>query len=198
MCGRPGIVLHVEGLTKEVVQEVGSASLCHFQDPSLEAMATIYPVTLDELQNIPGVGAGKAKRYGEEFCKLIKRHCEENEIERPEDLRVRTVANKSKMKVAIIQAIDRKVALDDIAMSKGIEFEELLDEIEAIVYSGTKLNIDYFLEDIMDEDHLLDIYDYFKESTTDKIDDALDELGDDFTEEEVRLVRIKFISEMAN
>ena len=153
---------------------------------------------LDELQNIPGVGAGKAKRYGEEFCKLIKRHCEENEIERPEDLRVRTVANKSKMKVAIIQAIDRKVALDDIAMSKGIEFEELLDEIEAIVYSGTKLNIDYFLEDIMDEDHLLDIYDYFKESTTDNIDDALDELGDDFTEEEVRLVRIKFISEMAN
>ena len=123
---------------------------------------------------------------------------EENEIERPEDLRVRTVANKSKMKVAIIQAIDRKVALDDIAMSKGIEFEELLDEIEAIVYSGTKLNIDYFLEDIMDEDHLLDIYDYFKESTTDNIDDALDELGDDFTEEEVRLVRIKFISEMAN
>ena len=106
-------------------------------------MATIYPITLDELQNIPGVGAGKAKRYGEEFCKLIKRHCEENEIERPEDLRVRTVANKSKMKVAIIQAIDRKVALDDIAMSKGIEFEELLDEIEAIVYSGTKLNIDY-------------------------------------------------------
>lgn len=128
----------------------------------MEAMATIYPVTLDELQNIPGVGAGKAKRYGEEFCKLIKRHCEENEIERPEDLRVRTVANKSKMKVAIIQAIDRKVALDDIAMSKGIEFEELLDEIEAIVYSGTKLNIDYFLEDIMDEDHLLDIYDYLK------------------------------------
>ena len=123
---------------------------------------------------------------------------EENEIERPEDLRVRTVANKSKMKVAIIQAIDRKVALDDIAMSKGIEFEELLDEIEAIVYSGTKLNIDYFLEDIMDEDHLLDIYDYFKESTTDDIDDALGELGDDFTEEEVRLVRIKFISEMAN
>ena len=169
-----------------------------FQDPSLEAMATIYPVTLEELQNIPGVGAGKAKRYGEEVCKLIKRHCEENEIERPEDLRVRTVANKSKMKVAIIQAIDRKVALDDIALSKGIEFSELLDEVEAIVYSGTKLNIDYFLDEIMDEDHMLDIYDYFKESTTDKIDDALDELGDEFTEEEVRLVRIKFISEMAN
>jgi ATP-dependent DNA helicase RecQ len=150
------------------------------------------------LQNIPGVGAGKAKRYGEEFCKLIKRHCQENEIERPEDLRVRTVANKSKMKVAIIQAIDRKVALDDIALSKGIEFDELLDEVEAIVYSGTKLNIDYFLDEIMDEDHLEDIYDYFKESTTDDINTAINELGDEYSEEEIRLVRIKFISEMAN
>ena len=185
-------------LRKELSAKLDIPPYVIFQDQSLEAMATIYPVTMDELQNIPGVGAGKAKRYGEEFCKLIKRHCEENEIERPEDLRVRTVANKSKMKVSIIQAIDRKVALDDIALSKGIEFGELLDEVEAIVYSGTKLNIDYFLEEIMDEDHLLDIYDYFKESTTDKIDDALDELGDDFTEEEVRLVRIKFISEMAN
>ena len=111
---------------------------------------------------------------------------------------MRTVANKSKLKVSIIQSIDRKVALDDIAMSKGIEFDELLEEIEAIVYSGTKLNIDYFLNEIMDEDHLLDIYDYFKESTTDKISDAMDELGNDFTEEEIRLVRIKFISEMAN
>lgn len=194
----PALYSMLKDLRKKLSKKLEVPPYVIFQDPSLEAMATIYPVTLDELQNIPGVGAGKAKRYGEEFCKLIKRHCEENEIERPEDLRVRTVANKSKMKVAIIQAIDRKVALDDIAMSKGIEFEELLDEIEAIVYSGTKLNIDYFLEDIMDEDHLLDIYDYFKESTTDNIDDALDELGDDFTEEEVRLVRIKFISEMAN
>ena len=194
----PALYSMLKDLRKKLSKKLEVPPYVIFQDPSLEAMATIYPVTLDELQNIPGVGAGKAKRYGEEFCKLIKRHCEENEIERPEDLRVRTVANKSKMKVAIIQAIDRKVALDDIAMSKGIEFEELLDEIEAIVYSGTKLNIDYFLEDIMDEDHLLDIYDYFKESTTDDIDDALGELGDDFTEEEVRLVRIKFISEMAN
>jgi ATP-dependent DNA helicase RecQ len=164
----------------------------------LEAMATIYPVTMDELQNIPGVGAGKAKRYGEEFCKLIKRHCEENEIERPEDLRVRTVANKSKLKVSIIQSIDRKVALDDIAVAKGIDFSELLDEVEAIVYSGTKLNIDYFLDEVMDEDHLDDIYEYFKESTTDSLDEAFDELGDDYTEDEIRLVRIKFISEMAN
>ena len=194
----PALYSMLKDLRKKLSKKLEVPPYVIFQDPSLEAMATIYPVTLDELQNIPGVGAGKAKRYGEEFCKLIKRHCEENEIERPEDLRVRTVANKSKMKVAIIQAIDRKVALDDIALSKGIEFGELLDEVEAIVYSGTKLNIDYFLEEIMDEDHLLDIYDYFKESTTDKIDDALDELGDDFTEEEVRLVRIKFISEMAN
>ena len=166
--------------------------------PPLEQMATMYPVDMQELQNIPGVGAGKAKRYGQEFCELIKKHCEENEIDRPEDLRVRTVANKSKLKVSIIQSIDRKVALDDIAVAKGIEFGELLDEIEAIVYSGTKLNIDYFLEEIMDEDHMQDIYDYFKESVTDKIDDAMDELGDDYTEDEIRLVRIKFISEMAN
>ena len=194
----PALYTMLKDLRKKLSKQLEVPPYVIFQDPSLEAMATIYPITLEELQNIPGVGAGKAKRYGEEFCKLIKRHCEENEIERPEDLRVRTVANKSKMKVAIIQAIDRKVALDDIANSKGIEFDELLDEIEAIVYSGTKLNIDYFLEDIMDEDHLLDIYDYFKESTTDDIDDALDELGDEYTEEEVRLVRIKFISEMAN
>ena len=194
----PALFSMLKDLRKKLSKKLEVPPYVIFQDPSLEAMATIYPVTLEELQNIPGVGAGKAKRYGEEFCKLIKRHCEENEIERPEDLRVRTVANKSKLKVSIIQAIDRKVALDDIAMSKGIEFDELLDEIEAIVYSGTKLNIDYFLEDIMDEDHMLDIYDYFRESTTDKIEDALEELGDDFTEEEVRLVRIKFISEMAN
>ena len=194
----PALYSMLKDLRKKLSKKLEVPPYVIFQDPSLEAMATIYPVTMEELQNIPGVGAGKAKRYGEEFCKLIKRHCEENEIERPEDLRVRTVANKSKLKVSIIQAIDRKVALDDIALSKGIEFEDLLDEVEAIVYSGTKLNIDYFLEDIMDEDHMLDIYDYFKESTTDDIDDALDELGDDFTEEEVRLVRIKFISEMAN
>jgi ATP-dependent DNA helicase RecQ len=153
---------------------------------------------MDELQNIPGVGAGKAKRYGKEFCELIRQHCSENEIERPEDMRVRTVANKSKQKVSIIQSIDRQVALDDIAVSKGMEFNELLDEIESIVYSGTKLNIDYFLSDIMDEDHMLDIYDYFKESETDRLDEAIEELGEDYTEDEIRLVRIKFISDMAN
>lgn len=193
----PVLYSMLKDLRKKMAKRLDVPPYVIFQDPSLEAMATIYPVTLEELQNIPGVGAGKAKRYGQEFCELIK-HCEENEIDRPEDLRVRTVANKSKLKVSIIQSIDRKVALDDIAVAKGIEFGELLDEIEAIVYSGTKLNIDYFLEEIMDEDHMQDIYDYFKESVTDKIDDAMDELGDDYTEDEIRLVRIKFISEMAN
>ncbi len=194
----PALYSMLKDLRKKMSKKLDVPPYVIFQDPSLEAMATTYPVTLEELQNIPGVGTGKAKRYGQEFCVLIKKHCDENEIERPEDLRVRTVANKSKIKVSIIQAIDRKVALDDIALSKGLEFGELLDEVEAIVYSGTRLNIDYFLEEIMDEDHMLDIYDYFKESTTDKIDDAMDELGDDYTEDEIRLVRIKFISEMAN
>ena len=194
----PALYSMLKDLRKKMSKKLDVPPYVIFQDPSLEAMATTYPVTLEELQNIPGVGSGKAKRYGQEFCVLIKKHCEENEIERPEDLRVRTVANKSKIKVSIIQAIDRKVALDDIALSKGLEFGELLDEVEAIVYSGTRLNIDYFLQEIMDEDHMLDIYDYFKESTTDKIDDAMEELGDDYTEDEIRLVRIKFISEMAN
>ena len=194
----PALYAMLKDLRKKLSKKLEVPPYVIFQDPSLEAMATIYPVTLEELQNIPGVGAGKAKRYGTEFCELIRRHCEENEIERPEDLRVRTVANKSKLKVSIIQSIDRKVALDDIAFSKGIEINELLDEMEAIVYSGTKLNIDYVLEDVMDEDHVEDIYDYFKESTTDSIDEAMKELGDDYTEDEIRLVRIKFISEMAN
>jgi ATP-dependent DNA helicase RecQ len=162
-------------------------------------MATTYPITIEELQNIPGVGAGKAKRFGEEFVKLIKKHVQENEIERPEDLRVRSVANKSKLKVSIIQAIDRKIALDDIAESKGLDFDELLDEIEAIVNSGTKINIDYFLVQIMDQDRIDEVFDYFKEAESEDVDDALKELGEnDYTEEEIRLVRIKFISEMGN
>jgi len=188
----------MKDLRKKLSKKLEVPPYVIFQDPSLEAMATTYPVTIDELQNIPGVGAGKAKRYGQEFIELIKRHVTENEIERPEDLRVRTVANKSKLKVFIVQSIDRKVALDDIALTKGLEFSELLDEIEAIVYSGTKITIDYFLNEIMDEDHIDDIYLYFKESETDGLEAAIDELGNDYTEEEIRLVRIKFLSEMAN
>lgn len=194
----PTLYQMLKDLRKRMSKDLEVPPYVIFQDASLEAMATIYPQNIEELQNIPGVGAGKAKRYGEKFCELIKCHCEENEIERPEDLRIRTVANKSKIKVSIIQSIDRKVALDDIAVAKGIEFEELLDEIEAIVYSGTKINIDYFIEDVMDEDHISDIYLYFKESDTDDLEEALEELGNDYSEEEIRLVRIKFISELAN
>ena len=194
----PTLFQMLKDLRKRLSKELDVPPYVIFQDPSLEAMATIYPQTIEELQNIPGVGAGKAKRYGTEFCKLIKQHCKDFEIERPEDLRIRTVANKAKDKVAIISSIDRQVALDDIAVAKGLEFDELLDKIEAIVYSGTKINIDYFINDVMDEDHVEDIYQYFKESETDDLEDAIDELGNEYSEEEIRLVRIKFISEMAN
>lgn len=189
----------LKDLRKKLSKKLDVPPFVIFQDPSLEAMATTYPITMDELQNIPGVGAGKAKRYGDEFIKVIKEYVKENDIIRPEDLRVRTVANKSKLKVSIIQAIDRKIALDDIALSKGLDINELLDEIEAIVYSGTKINIDYFLEDVMDPDRVDEIFEYFKSAETDSIDDALDKLGiDDFSEMEIRLVRIKFLSEVGN
>lgn len=188
----------LKDLRKKIARKLELPPYVIFQDPSLEAMATTYPITMDELQNITGVGAGKAKRYGEEFLKVIKAHVEENEIERPEDLRVRSVANKSKLKISIIQAIDRKIALDDLATSKGLEFSELLDHIEAIVYSGTKINIHYFIDEIMDEDHQEDIFEYFRESESDSLEEAINELGSEYTEEEIRLVRIKFISEMGN
>ena len=194
----PTLFAMLKDLRKKVAKQKGVPAYAVFQESSLEQMATVYPVTLEELQQVQGVGAGKARKFGKEFVELIKRHCEENEIERPEDLRVRTVAKKSAMKVKIIQSIDRQVALDDIANAQGLEFEELLDEVEAIVYSGTKLNIDYFLEEVMDDDHVDDIYDYFSESDTDDLNTAMDELGDDYSEDEVRLVRIKFLSEVAN
>ena len=188
----------LKSLRKEISRKKKVPQYVIFQDSSLEQMATVYPVSLQELQQIQGVGSGKAKRYGKEFCDLIKRHSEENDIERPEELRVRTVAKKSMLKVYIIQSIDRQMALDDIADAKGLDFGELLDEVEAIVYSGTKLNIDYFLDEVMDEDHVDDIYDYFRESETDDLETAMEELGEDYSEDEIRLVRIKFFSEMAN
>lgn len=194
----PSLYQMLTDLRKRLSKELEVPPYVIFQDNSLEAMATTYPQTLEELQNIPGVGAGKAKRYGTEFCELIKKHCEDNDIERPEDFRIRTVANKSQLKISIIHSIDRKVALDDIAMSKGMEFDELLEKIEAIVYSGTKINIDYFINEVMDDDDVNDIYQYFKESETDDIDAAIEELGQEYSEDEIRLVRIKFISEMAN
>ncbi len=194
----PELYAMLKDLRKKVAKKQGLPGYVIFQDVSLEQMATMYPITIEELQNIQGVGIGKAKRYGREFCELIKRHCEENDIERPEELRVRTVAKKSMLKVKIIQSIDRQIPLDDIASAQGLEFEELLDEIEAIVYSGTKLNIDYFLDEVMDADHIDDIYEYFRESETGDIETALEELGDDSTENDIRLVRIKFLSEMGN
>lgn len=195
----PTLSAMLKDLRKKVSKRLERPPYVIFQDVSLEQMATDYPVTLEELKNIQGVGEGKVKQpYAQEFVDLIKQYCEENGIERQVDMRVRTVAKKSMLKVKIIQSIDRQVALDDIATAQGIEFEELLDEVEAIVYSGTKLNIDYFLEEVMDEDHIDDIYDYFTESDTDKLSVAQDELGDEYSEDEIRLVRIKFISEMAN
>ncbi|MBR5930067.1 MAG: DNA helicase RecQ [Prevotella sp.] len=194
----PTLYAMLKDLRRKVAKQLNLPPYVIFMDGSLEQMATVYPVTLEELQNIQGVGAGKAKKFGKEFVELIKKHCEENDVERPEDLRVRTVAKKSMLKVKIIQNIDRQVALDDIANAQGLEFEELLDEVEAIVYSGTKLNIDYFLEEVMDEDHVDDIFEYFRESDTDDLDTAMEELGTDYSEDEVRLVRIKFLSDMAN
>ena len=188
----------LKDLRRKIAKQHGLPTYVIFQEPSLDAMATTYPITIEELQNIPGVGPGKAKRYGKDFIDLIKKYVEENEIERPEDMRVRTVANKSKLKVEIITAIDRKVPLDALAESKDLEFDELLDELEAIVYSGTKINVSYYIEEAIDTDIEEDIFEYFKESESDDIETAMQELGDDYTEEEIRLVRIKFLSEMGN
>lgn len=186
-------------LRKKMSSKYGKPPYVIFQDVSIDQMATDYPVTLDELKNIQGVGEGKVKQpYAEEFTNLIKCYCEENGIERQSDIRVRTVAKNSMLKISIVQNIDRQIALDDIAEAKGMDFSDFLDEVEAIVYSGTKLNIDYFLEEVIDDDTVEEIYNYFKGSETDDLKTAIAQLGDDYTEDEIRLVRIKFISEQAN
>ncbi|MBQ7422760.1 MAG: DNA helicase RecQ [Prevotella sp.] len=192
------LFLMLKDLRKNMAHKLSVPPYVIFQDVSLEQMATMFPITELELQNIQGVGAGKAKRYGKEFIELIKTYCVENDIERPEELRVRTVAKKSIQKVKIIQGIDHLIPLDDIATAEGLDFDDLLDKVEEIVYSGTKLNIDYFLDEVMDEDHIDDIYNYFSESETDDLNVAQDELGGDYSEDEIRLVRVKFLSEMAN
>lgn len=186
----------LKDLRKKVAKKLDLPPYVVFQDFSLEAMATTYPISIEELQNITGVGAGKAKRYGEEFVKVIKKHVEDNEIERPEDLRVRSVANKSKQKINIIQAIDRRVPLDELAEAHGLEFGELLDEIEAIMYSGSKINISYYINEVIDPDVQEEIFDYFKRTEHDDLQAAIDELGADYTEDEIRLMRIKFLSEL--
>ncbi|WP_321348472.1 DNA helicase RecQ [uncultured Draconibacterium sp.] len=197
--GDPQLFAMLKDLRKKMAKKLNLPPFVIFQDPSLADMSIQYPVTTQELQNIQGVGQGKARRYGKEFVALIKSYVEENEIERPEDLVVRTVANKSKMKVFIIQSIDRKLSFEDIADSKGIEVSDVIGEVEAIVNSGTKLNIDYYIDDVIDEDHQDDIFDYFREAETDSVQDALEELGEEeYSEDDIRLMRVKFFSDLGN
>ena len=189
----------LKDLRKKVAKQHGLPPFVIFQDPSLEDMAVQYPITIEEMQNITGVGVGKARKFGEEFIKLIKAYVEEKEIIRPQDMIVKSVGNKSGNKIFIIQSIDRKMDFEDIARAKDLDFDELLTEIEGIVNSGTRLDISYYLRDFMDEDKIEDIYLYFKEDAqSDSLDAAIDELGADYTEEEIRLVRIKFICEQGN
>jgi ATP-dependent DNA helicase RecQ len=197
--GDPQLFSMLKDLRKKIAKKHDLPPFVIFQDPSLADMSIQYPISLEELQNIQGVGSGKARRYGKEFVTLIKRYVDENEIERPDDLVVKTVANKSKLKVFIIQSIDRKISFDDIANSKGVDVKDIITEVEAIVNSGTRLNINYYIDDILDEDHQEEIFDYFKEAEVDSVQDALDELGEDeYSEEDIRLMRIKFFSDLGN
>ena len=188
----------LKGLQKDMARKLNLPPYVIFQEMSLEAMSTTYPVTLQELALVPGVGEGKAKRFGAEFIDLIKKHVEENEIQRPSEYKVRQMANKSQTKIFIIQSIDRKIDLEELAESRSLEFSELISELETIVMSGTKINIDYYLNDILEEDSQQEAIDYFRETESDDIDAAIEDLGDEFSEEEVRLMRVKFISEMGN
>lgn len=194
----PELYSILDSLRRQIASKLKLPPYVIFQESSLEAMATSYPITLDELQNITGVGVGKAKRYGEDFVKVIKKYVEEHEIERPEDLRVRSVANKSKTKITIIQAIDRKIDLCELSHSLNMEFDQLLDEIEAIVKSGTKINISYYLDNIMDPEDQSEIFEFFRECESDSFTEAYNELCPDYSETEIRLVRIRFLSEMGN
>lgn len=194
----PELLAILKGLRKDIARKIDKPPYIIFQDPTIAAMATSYPITLEELQNIPGVGAGKAKKFGKPFVDTIKNYVEENEITRPEDLRVRTVPNKSRQKIALIQGIDRRVELDALAKSHNLEFDELLKEIEAIVYSGTKINIDYYIDEVIDPEHQEEIYEYFNTSDTDGLKQAREELGPEYPDEELRMMRIKYYSENAN
>lgn len=194
----PELYAILKDLRKKIARKQNLPPYVIFQEPSLEAMATTYPITEEELANIPGVGLGKAKRYGKEFIEVIKRHVDDNDIIRPEDIRVRSVPKENNLKVSIIQAIDRKIDLDELAESKGLEFEELLDVLESIIEAGTKIDINYFIHEILDDDQVEDIMEYFRESEEDDLESAIQELGDEYDENNIRLVRVKFISEMGN
>ena len=193
------LLMMIKDLRKKIAKQKNLPPFVIFQDPSLEEMCTHYPITVDELKQIQGVGAGKALKFGLPFIELIKFYVEENEIERPIDLVIKSAANKSALKVSIIQNIDRQIALDDIASTKGMSYEEILKEVETIVNSGTKLNLNYYIDDIIEEDRQDEVYDYFRTTEIDSIDVALQELGDDdYSREEIQLMRIKFLSEMGN
>ena len=184
----------LKDVRKSVARRLNVPPYVILQDPSLEAMATTYPVTVEELRNIPGVGQTKAMRFGKEFVEVIARHVEQNDIERPTDIKVRTVADKNTTKFHIVQGIDRKIDLEDLADSRGLEFDELLDELEAIVESGRRINIDYYLNEILEEEAQEDILDFFRSMEQDDIEEAIQELGDEYAEEEIRLMRIKFLA----
>ena len=186
-------------LRKKIAKQKNLPPFVIFQDPSLEEMCTHYPITVDEMKQISGVGAGKAMKFGTAFTELIKKYVEENDIDRPVDLVIKSAANKSAIKVSIIQNIDRQIALEDIASSKGLSYEDILREIESIVNSGTKLNLSYYIDDLIDEDRQEEVFGYFRTAEADSIEDALKELGsDDYTQEELQLMRIKFMSELGN
>ena len=186
-------------LRKKIAKQKSVPPFVVFQDPSLEEMCTHYPITTEELRQISGVGSGKAMKFGTPFIELIKKYVEDNDIERPIDLIIKTQANKSQMKVSIIQNIDRQIGLEDIADSKGITYEEILKEVESIVNSGTKLNLNYFIDEVIDDDRQDEVFDYFRAAESDSIDEALNELGEtDYTREEIQLMRIKFMSELGN
>jgi ATP-dependent DNA helicase RecQ len=197
--GDPELFAILKDLRKKVATKQKLPPFVIFQDPSLSDMSIQYPTTIEELQGIIGVGQGKAQRYGKPFVELIKKYVEEKGIERAQDMVVRSVANKSKNKVYIIQSIDRKLALNEIADAKGMSMDEMLTELEAIVNSGTKINIDYYIYDVMDEEPIDEIFRYFREdATSDSMEEALAEFGDDYEVEEIRMVRIKFLAEMGN
>jgi len=196
--GDPILIDMIKALRKKEADRLELAPYVLFQDPSIEDMAIQYPITLDELTHIAGVGAGKAKKFGKSFVALIAKYVEENEVERPMDMVVKSVANRSANKVHIITNIDKRLPLEDIAKSKGMKMEEIMTEIEAIVFSGTKVNINYYLDDLLDEDSQEEIFDYFKEAENDTIEAAHEEFDGDYSEDELRLVRIRFMSEVAN
>jgi ATP-dependent DNA helicase RecQ len=195
----PALFALLKDLRKKISKQKDLPPFVIFQDPSLEDMAIQYPIKMEEMKQIAGVGVGKAKRYGKEFIELINQYVEENEIERPQDMVVKSIINKSGLKVYIIKSIDRKMVFEDIADAKGIEMNELLTEIEAIVNSGTKLNINYYINQVLDEEHQDEVFEYFSEAETESVDNALAELGEDeYSDFDIRLMRIKFISELGN